>query len=330
MRYSRFLLARFHMDSLLEEHTPKKIRKALAALPQGEKALRVTYDEAMKRIEGQNKNDEELAKRVIAFICYTRRPFIKAELQHALSVEDGDEDSLDDDSLIPENLLTTVCAGLVTVDEDVGNIRFVHYTTQEYFETIREEKFPKARLDMTKTCLNYLRLDSFDVEVPDGDEGVEYISSQYPFLGHASLFWGQYARESDSSDDDDLEEHIMDFFGHKRNFSCAARVLLLHPAGELHSKLTWYHHRGKGSFKALNLAAYFGLYRTVSKLLERSEDHDIDQSSYINSDDGFLGNALHWASIGDHENVLTRLLHFPETNRIINAIGADGGTSPLH
>ena len=318
------------MDSLLEEHTPKKLRKALAALPQGENALRATYDEAMKRVEGQNKTDHQLAKRVISFICYTKKPFTKTELQHALSVEEDDGDELDSDSLIPDSLLTSVCAGLVTVDEAIGIIRFVHYTTQEYFEAIREERFPEAQLDMTKTCLNYLRLESFDSEMRDGVEGVEEFTGKYPFLGYASLFWGHHARDLEGSHDEDLLEAIMDFFEHKLNFNCATRVLLLHPAGEFLGKLAWHHSKGKGSFQSLNVAAYFGLDSVVSKLLENLDVDDVEQSGYVHSDDGFLGNTLHWASIGDHKSTLERLLNLPGTSKIINVAGPDGKTSPLH
>ncbi|KAI9687627.1 MAG: hypothetical protein M1822_002237 [Bathelium mastoideum] len=318
------------MDSLLQEHTPKRLRKALAALPQGENSLRETYDEAMKRVESQGPKDQQLAKRVLAFICYTKKPLSKEELQHALSVEDGDEDPLDGESLIPEGLLTSLCAGLVTVDEAIGTIRFVHYTTQEYFEVVREDRFPDAQLDMARTCLTYLRLESFDVEVRDGTEGVEDLTSQYPFLGYASLFWGHHVRDAEKSDDEQLSKDVMDFFDHKRNFNSATRVLLLHPSGEFLGHLAWYHPKGKAHFHLLNVAAYFGLDAIVSKMLGELNVDDVGKSGYVDSNDGFLGNALHWASIGDHEHVLKRLLNLPGTRDIINVLGPEGETSPLH
>ncbi|KAL9091478.1 MAG: hypothetical protein Q9165_004864 [Trypethelium subeluteriae] len=323
-----FLLARFHMDTLLEEHTPKKIRKALASLPQGEDALKTTYDDAMRRVEGQNKKDQQLAKRVIGFICYAKRPFTKAELQEALSVEEDDEDELDDDSLVPENLLTSLCAGLVTVDEAIGIIRFVHYTTQEYFEAVRDNLFPEAQLDMARTCLTYLRLESFNVELPDGNDGVGHMIKKHPFLGYASLYWGHHARESINPDDEDFNKEVEDFFDHRKNFNCATRALLLHPSGNI--ELVWYHNKGKGDFKPLNIAAYFGLKGVVSNLLKDLEVEDIEESGYVHSDDGFLGNALHWASIGDHEDVLKQLLDLPGTSSIMNVWGPNGCTSPLH
>ncbi|KAF2234280.1 hypothetical protein EV356DRAFT_485663, partial [Viridothelium virens] len=308
-----FLLARFHMDTLLEEHTPKKVRKALAALPQGEDALKTTYDDAMRRVEGQNKKDQQLAKRVIGFICYTKRPLTKAELQHALSVEEDDEDELDDDSLVPENLLTSLCAGLVTIDEAIGIIRFVHYTTQEYFEAVRENLFPEAQLDMARTCLTYLRLESFNVDVPDGDGGVGDMIRKYPFLSYASLYWGHHARESINPDDEDSNEEIVDFLNHRKNFNCATRVLLLHPSGNI--SLVWYHGKGKGDFKPLNIAAYFGLKGvTVRVVLDETGDSLLERS------DRYGKTPLHDATIRGHTEVVEFLL-----SRKANADATDNG-----
>ncbi|KAI9704650.1 MAG: hypothetical protein M1820_005398 [Bogoriella megaspora] len=324
-----FLLAKFHIDGLLEEHTAKKIRRALAELPEGEDALKETYDKAMERIKGQKTKDRRLAERVIGFICYAKRPLMASELQHALSVEPDDEEELDDVSLLPENFLTSVCAGLVAIDDEAGTIRFVHKTTQEYFEGIRSTRFADAQFDMATTCLTYLRLESFDIDVPYGNRGVEDLSKQYAFLNYASLYWGHHVRDLDVADLEQVEQEILDFFEHEKNFSCATRVLLLHPLGDMRRKLAWYHEGGKASFKPLNVAAYQCLPGVVSKLLKDSNVDDPDESSYIHSEDGFFGNALHWASVGNHEGILKTLLALPGTDKIINTPGGDGKTSAL-
>ncbi len=55
------------------------------------------------------------------------------ELQYAIAVEIG-ESELDEENLPDIEDIISVCAGLVTIDEQSGVIRLVHYTTQEYFE----------------------------------------------------------------------------------------------------------------------------------------------------------------------------------------------------
>jgi hypothetical protein len=47
---------------------------------------------------------------------------------------DGD---CDEEPLPDENVLFSVCAGLVTINREINTIRLVHYTAQEYFERIR-------------------------------------------------------------------------------------------------------------------------------------------------------------------------------------------------
>lgn len=57
--------------------------------------------------------------------------------------------------------MVSVCAGLVTVDEQSNIIRLVHYTTQDYFERTWTSWFPNAQTDITEICVTYLLFDAF-------------------------------------------------------------------------------------------------------------------------------------------------------------------------
>ena len=87
----------------------------------------------MERIEAQDADSRELAEHVLMWIICAKRHLIIVELQHALAVEVG-EPELDEENLPQIEDMVSVCAGLVTVDEESNIIRLVHYTTQEYFE----------------------------------------------------------------------------------------------------------------------------------------------------------------------------------------------------
>jgi hypothetical protein len=78
----------------------------------------------MNRIEGQVTDQEELAKQVLSWITCAKRPLTTTELQHALAVEFG-EPELDEENLPQIEDMVSVCAGLVTVDEESGIIRLV-------------------------------------------------------------------------------------------------------------------------------------------------------------------------------------------------------------
>jgi hypothetical protein len=58
----RFLLPQLYIDSLKGKKSPKAIRAALNKLPTGSEAYDCAYKDAMKRIQGQLPDKEELAK----------------------------------------------------------------------------------------------------------------------------------------------------------------------------------------------------------------------------------------------------------------------------
>jgi hypothetical protein len=109
----------------------------------------------MERINGQIKEREELAEQVLSWITCAKSPLATTELQHALGVEVG-EPKLDADNFSQIEDIVSVCTGLVTIDEESGIIRLVHYTTQEYFERTQSQWFPDAQTNMNITCVTYL------------------------------------------------------------------------------------------------------------------------------------------------------------------------------
>lgn len=104
----------------------------------------------------------------------------------------------DEEAIYPEDFLVSVCAGLVTVDRESHVIRLVHYTTQDYFERVRDEMFPKIQVEMAKSCITYLEFDDFEsYQFADEEEHIEVsdiLRSKYPFLDYAGKHWGHHAR----------------------------------------------------------------------------------------------------------------------------------------
>jgi len=58
--------------------------------------------------------------------------------------------------------MVSVCARLVTVDEESDIIRLVHYTAQEYLEPSQKQWFPNEESDIARTCVAYLSFNVFD------------------------------------------------------------------------------------------------------------------------------------------------------------------------
>ncbi|KAF2181116.1 ankyrin repeat protein, partial [Zopfia rhizophila CBS 207.26] len=181
----RFLLAQLHTDSLLDKRTPKDVKSTLATFSRGSIALDDAYKQAIQRIEGQLSGDYERAKKVLSWITYAQRPLTTAEICCALAVEpEGNE--LDPENIPDVEDLVSVCAGLVVVDEESAIIRLVHYTTQEYFERIRNEWNPSAQLDIALTCLTYLSFGTFKSGSCSTDKEFEERLRQNEFLDYAA------------------------------------------------------------------------------------------------------------------------------------------------
>jgi ankyrin repeat protein len=354
----RFLLVKLHMDSLATKQTPKAIKKALEALPEGKHALRETYDKAMTRIEGQSPDDRRLAERVIAWIAYRRQRLLLKDVQYALSLELDDCEELDEQNLIPEDLLISTCAGLVRVDLQSRGVSFVHYTTEEYFESIRSSRFPNTDADIAISCLTYLCLDevSFDRQPYNMGEFVDLINNS-PLVEYAANHWGNHARlfydsvrQSPGRDPDGIstsgssrperlvdntelhdancyldtaiQDKIQSLTSRQQHLCAAVRVLFSTSFGGLGKDASQSLKRVKKA-NGLNILAYFGLDNLVAKAVSDNPE------SFLNSHDGAFGNVLHWASLGDQESTIRLLLRQEGAGELMRAKGARDH-SPLH
>ncbi|KAH7345940.1 hypothetical protein BKA66DRAFT_325499 [Pyrenochaeta sp. MPI-SDFR-AT-0127] len=323
-----FLLARLHTDSLLDKRTAKDVKSTLAKLSKGSAALEEAYKEAIQRIEGQLIGDYELAKRVLSWIMYAKRPLTTAEMRCALAVE-PDEAELDPEHIPDIEDLLSVCAGLVVVDEESAVIRLVHHTTQEYFELIQDTWDPGAQLHIASTCLTYLSFSIFKTGSCSSDEEFEERLQESQFLDYAAKHWGEHATT--------VEDHICElacsFLSHKELVSCAAQVLL-----RMKDTYPKYSQEYPKDSTGLHLTARFGLLtvlealllnqvRKTALVLERRDGYGqtplylaaqhghqrmvkllLDKGADVNAQGGSYGNALYAASVKGHEQVVKLLL----------------------
>jgi ankyrin repeat protein len=253
--------------------------------------LSSAYEQAMERINGQREGFQLLAKNVLSWITYAKRPLTISELQHALAVEDG-ESELDEDNLPEIEDMVSVCAGLVTVDEESNIIRLIHYTTQEYFERTRGILFPNAEADITTTCITYLSFSIFDSGFCQRDENLEERLRDNPLYEYAARNWGRHALEASQT-----EDLIMKFFGSEVKLEASVQAMLAFNEGLFHADCAEYEPR---HMTGLHLGAYFGLKETIESLLMTSRDPDLE--------DSFGRTPLSWAAQRGHIAVVQQLL----------------------
>jgi hypothetical protein len=107
------------------------------------------------------------------------------EVQHALAIEPGIED-FDKDALLDEDVLVSIYASLVTIDQESNIIHLVHYTTQEYSECIWITQFPNAQTSIAMACLVYISFDIFAEGYYYSHQEMEIRMHKYPFLEYAT------------------------------------------------------------------------------------------------------------------------------------------------
>ena len=158
--HGMFLLASLQIDSLCQQISPRKVRQVLDDLPTG---IFATYDNTFSRILDQPKGDAELGMKVMSLVFSATRPLGLEELRHALAVQPGDC-ALDTAAFTEAEIILSTTTGLLStfaVDDPKSSafpteVRFMHYTLQEYVEANHERLFPTAERDMARICLTYL------------------------------------------------------------------------------------------------------------------------------------------------------------------------------
>ncbi|KAL9607516.1 MAG: hypothetical protein Q9167_007571 [Letrouitia subvulpina] len=281
-----FLLAQLHLDSLVGKRSRKAIRSALEKLASGSEAYDNAYEDAMKRVEGQIKDKEELAKQILMWITCARRPLETLELQHALAVEVGNSE-LDEDNFPQVEDMVSVCAGLVTVDEESGIIRLVHYTTQKYFERTQTLWFSNANSDITKIYVTYLMFNVFAsgyFEDYRHSENYWHRNSPYALYKYAVTYWGQHARLVST-----LLPEVMKLLDSRLYINASAQEIDNFERNHLNDRIN-----------RLHLAAYFGLENAVRHLLKTEAKID-----FLNF---HVWSPLSLAAAGGHEAVAKLLI----------------------
>ncbi|KAJ7263405.1 ankyrin repeat-containing domain protein [Mycena rebaudengoi] len=191
-----FLLAKLHIDSLATKQNVATVKEALTNLSSN---LDGTYDDIMKRIHQQSEDDRHLALRTLSWVVHAKTPLRPSQLKEALAVKPG-ATTLDPDRQTDIDIILSLCAGLVVVEEADDQVRVVHYTTQTYFELahVQTSLFLRAQSEITLTCITYMSL-TFEAF----SETLSYPSLLFvdsPFLYYAVEHWFIHAHGGPETD----------------------------------------------------------------------------------------------------------------------------------
>jgi hypothetical protein len=210
------------------------------------------------------------------------------EVKHALATCIG-KSRLDPDDFVSEQTILSVCAGLVSYDNQTEIIRLVHYTAQEYFRENWLKWFKDESLEITSTCITYMSFSDFESGPCKTQKETDKRFRDFVLLDYAAKHWGDHARELETTGkgneqepgDDKYESHIeivTSFLLNEQLISTAVQAMLSGQWGE--RNLDTLHTR------PLHLTTYFGIGRLSALLLV--SDADVNTPSWF-FDENFYG-----------------------------------------
>ena len=282
------------MEQLAPKHNILDLRNALKNLP---KTSEEVYEKAMERVQSQDNETVSLANRTLQCVIGAVRFLHIHELQHALAVREGDYD-IDEEALTAPNHLLSICAGLLTLNEEDGVIRLVHYTAQEFFKKHEHKYFSDAQEELTSICLTYLSLGVFDIDYQDYIRGDPYLwAERYALFEYAATNMGEHASGGITGV---MLQEAVKLFLNENKVTIAADTAL-----------TEYQDLGlfdlPDGFTGIHYASYLGLPDVIGQLFEQDWES-------IDRGDSYGRSPLSWAAERGHKAAVKLLLDTDKVN----------------
>lgn len=313
---------KLHIEALSTKNTIKAVRTALQNLP---KSLNDTYDNAMSRIENQNEDDRIIAHSALIWVVNAKRPLTVPELQTALAVEPGTS-QFDKFNILDIAIILSVCAGLVIIDNQHSVLRLVHYTAQEYLDSIQLQRFPTAQTEITRTLLTVLAfgadVSTLTARAKESDND-SYGESASDFTNPLHLYCQYCLAHARGKPEREIKDMIVQFLGCAEQWRGRMRhtwrsppwevfprswsqPLCLAAAANLVETAKFLMNCGhspeavhdRWSMSALRAASYYGHADMVQLLLDNHADLDANES----------GTALDAATDQRHPDIVRMLM----------------------
>ncbi|THW78211.1 hypothetical protein D6D17_10225, partial [Aureobasidium pullulans] len=289
-----FLLARLHMNSMQDHLTANEVKGTLTGLRKDIGSYISAYKATMERISGQ-KRRYGLAMRILAWVVHAKRPLSFGELNHALATRPGKR-FIDGDDTYAKEVILSVCAGLVTLDDTYGTpVRLIHYTAQEYLFDTWMQWFPTESANIVDVCLTYLSFDDFKYPCLDW-QALSSRHYHYTLFEYAAQNWAYHFKNKKlpREREETTTRMALDFLLDRSQVCSAVQALdRLSPEG--------YDLMCHG----IHLTAYLGLEDLTMRLIAMGVEPELEDIG--------RRSPLWWAARQGHADVVKALL---DTERV--------------
>ncbi|KAF3934240.1 Ankyrin-1 [Dactylellina cionopaga] len=286
-----FLLAKLNLNSLAEKMTELEVEEALEDMEKHPADLTMAYNDALNRIENQVEGHRNWAYRILSWLLYARMPLRSVELQYALAIRAGDR-RIEQRNLPNIREVISLCAGLVTLNQESQIVQLVHYTTQQFFKSMKQppEWIYEAQRHIATTCVVYLSFDAFGTGFCSADAEFEDRLQSNILYEYAARNWGHHAYAALEPD----ETPIIGFLESEAHVSASSQAMMASAVS------LGYSQKVARNVVGLHLVASFGLTKLITTLLKNGHDPRITDSC------GHT--ALSYAALNGHHSVVKLLL----------------------
>ena len=220
----RFRWVECQLEVLRDCLTITSVEAALSDLPE---TLDETYDRMLQSIDSQHF---EYARTAFALLIVACRPLKVEELAEAVVIAPYCKAMDIDDRLFDPKDILKICRGLVIRVADTNEVRFAHYSVQEYLLSSRISSgsgaffalsWAAAERKIAEVCLTYLL--SFD----EPESMYRDVTVDYPFLTYSVYHWHDHIYLHGHGNPANLPSLCASFFDTDRTHAYANWISML-------------------------------------------------------------------------------------------------------
>ncbi|KAH6901145.1 hypothetical protein BKA70DRAFT_710785 [Coprinopsis sp. MPI-PUGE-AT-0042] len=200
-----FLHAFLQMQALQECTNRQELNETLEGFPE---KIADVYNQTWDRIISQSDGKVALATKALVWVLYATRSLTVEELRHAIT-SSSDTYDFEKGRLVSIETIVGVCCGLLTIEQETGIARLVHYSAQAVLQALIVRSTPNPHGLLAAVCIARLRDCGFQRSALASAEDLDEVLKTTTLLEYSYHAWSVHGR--DSIQDPPSKSRLLDF-----------------------------------------------------------------------------------------------------------------------